>query len=56
MTWKTIADNKVRHIWADPENQSEEITVSPDWYQQNGTPITPETGEDMIYIRTEIEE
>lgn len=56
MTWKTIADSKIRHIWA-PDHLPDgagEITVEPHWYAENGTPVDPETGDDMSYVRTEI--
>ncbi len=49
--WKTIPDNQIRHVWAD-EN-GEEITISPAWYEDNGTPVG-DNGDDMKYIRTEI--
>lgn len=61
--WKTIEDNKIRHVWATPDGKRE-ITVEPSWYQHNGTPVCDYDdqdadgnsfdGEDMIYIRTEI--
>lgn len=50
--WKTVADEKIRHIWVGDDG--EEISVSPDWYADNGTPVDPETGDDMSYVRTEI--
>ena len=50
--WKTIEDAKVRHIWKDVET-GDEVIVSPDWYEDNGTPIG-ESGDDMVYVRTEI--
>lgn len=49
---KIIPDQELHHVWFDKVS-GEEITVTPDWYQQNGTPITAETGEDMEYLRTE---
>lgn len=53
MAWFTIKDTAVRHIW---KGDNDEIAViSPDWYENNGTPIDPETGEDMKYSHTEIE-
>lgn len=56
MIWKTIPDNQVRHIWAPDEAPTGEgeISVDPSWYAENGTPIDPETGNDMNYVRTEI--
>jgi hypothetical protein len=51
--WKTIEDSKVRHVWAN-EDGSGEITVDPTFYQDSGTPIDDETGDDLMYVRTEI--
>lgn len=53
-TWKTIADSKIRHIWANSDGTGE-TAISPDYYQDNGTP-TNDDGDDMIYVRTEIME
>ena len=50
--WKTIDDNKIRHVWVS-EYGEESAVVSPDWYEENGTPID-ESGEDMVYSHTEI--
>lgn len=50
-TWVKIADNQIRHVWNDEEGN--EVYISPDWYQCNGTPMT-EHGEDMEYSHTEI--
>ena len=49
--WQTIPNENIRHVWADSEGN--EVTVSPDWYEDNGTPIG-EDGDDMVYVRTEI--
>jgi hypothetical protein len=51
-TWKIIDDVNICHIWATPDGK-QEISVSPSWYQSNGTPCDDD-GEDMIYVRTEI--
>ena len=56
MTWKTIPDDQIRHIWAPdhlPDGEGE-ISVNPDWYADSGTPVDPETGDDMRHVRTEI--
>lgn len=56
MVWITIKDDKIRHIWAPdsaPDGE-QEITVNPSWYAENGTPVDPESGDDMSYVRTEI--
>lgn len=51
--WTTIPDDKVRHIWC-PADSDAEISVPPSFYSESGTPVDPETGDDMEYIRTEI--
>lgn len=55
--WRKIADNKVLHIWKKENDHTchspKEVTVSPNWYQDNGTPICG-CGEDMVYSHTEI--
>ena len=50
--WTTIADSKVRHVWAN--DAGEEVTVDPSFYADSGTPIDAETGDDLTYVRTEI--
>lgn len=54
--WVTVKDEDIRHIWAPDESPSgqDEISVTPSWYAENGTPVDPETGEDMSYVRTEM--
>lgn len=51
--WKTVSDENVRHVWKDPE-MGTEFTVNPDFYEENGTPVSPETGTDCVYVRTEV--
>lgn len=50
--WVTVLDQHVRHIWKD--SAGNEHAVSPDFYEQNGTPVDGETGDDMEYVRTEL--
>ena len=59
-TWQKVKDKNIRHIWVSEEGCSVEdcggpveITVSPNWYADNGTPCCP-CGEDMVYSHTEI--
>jgi hypothetical protein len=56
--WKKIEDCKVRHIWECQEEDCSEdnmsCDVSPEWYEDNGTPVCG-CGVDMVYVRTEIE-
>lgn len=51
-TWVTVYDSFVRHIWQD--SGGDEHAVSPDFYEENGTPVCPESGDDMTYLRTEV--
>ncbi len=50
---------KVKHFWKSQNDDNcavdnDEVCVSPDWYQDNGTPICPVCGQDYVYDRTEI--
>ena len=51
--WTVIDDTKLRHVWrcADCGVQSE---VEPWWYQNNGTPVCDDCGDDMAYLSTEM--
>ena len=56
--WKKIPDARVQHVWKKAEDDDcgegpETVAVSPDWYEENGTPICF-CGEDMVYSHTEI--
>jgi len=52
--WIKIDDEKIRHIWQCPECDKL-TTVSPHFYEENGTPVCPrvECGCDMVYLSTE---
>ena len=54
-----VADNKVNLYWKCTvdgcECEGQEARVSPDFFQDNGTPICF-AGEDMEYIHTEVEQ
>jgi len=57
--WKEIDDQYVRLLWKKncecPESEATgDTSVSPTFFQDNGTPICGECGEDMVYVRTEI--
>lgn len=52
--WKTIEDNKIRHVWKDKES-GEELVVPPTFYEDAGTPIGEASDDDCVYLRTEIE-
>jgi hypothetical protein len=58
MAWQKIDDYKVNHVWIKHDNDDcgegpEKVDISPDWYQDNGTPIC-QCGCDMVYSHTEI--
>ena len=52
--FRTIADSDIRNVWQDVETQ-ELVYITPDWYEQNGTPQN-EDGQDFTYLYTEIKE
>ena len=61
--WRTIADNRVRHVWRISDNcmadhgteiADEYVYVVPSFYAGSGTPICGDCGIDMEYVRTEI--
>jgi len=57
--YAVIPDNKIVMLWksrkTNPEEDGfgEEAEISPDWYEENGTP-TDSGGEDMEYIETRL--
>jgi hypothetical protein len=56
--WCKVKDIHIRHLWACKDEECKETNcntaeVSPDWYEQNGTPIC-RCGQDMAYVKTEI--
>lgn len=58
--WKKVNDIDVQHVWVkDSEDDCgegpNEVYVSPDWYQENGTPICY-CGLDMVYSHTEVKQ
>lgn len=57
-TWQKIADNDVRHIWKHIRDNDcisiGIVSVHPDWYEENGTPVCVICGQDLEYSHTEI--
>lgn len=51
--FQTVPDESVRHIWRDPESQTE-VGVPPDYYQTNGEPSFGNSGQVCDYLRTEV--
>lgn len=58
--WVKIQDDHVRHVWkkqddddCDEQKKDAEVSVSPDFYEENGTPLCA-CGDDLQYSHTEI--
>lgn len=51
--WTVVPDNNINCIWECAECKSK-AEVTPDWYQNNGTPVCSDCDCDMEYLRTEI--
>lgn len=51
-----VKDTQVKCVWESACDCGETAIVTPDWYEDNGTPICPECGEDMTYSHTEVED
>ena len=53
---KVLKDSEVRCVWQGTDEYGNKYTieVTPDWYEDNGTPID-DGGEDMKYLHTYIE-
>ena len=52
--WKKISDEKVQNHWKCPDC-NEVAIVTPDWYQDYGTPMCSKCEADMEYDFTEIQ-
>lgn len=56
--WVEIADEQVRNVWAcdneDCKAFGHEAHLTPDFYNNNGTPVCDECDCDMTYFRTEV--
>lgn len=55
--WTKINDARVRHVWTQKcECKLEDPVcyIDPDFYENNGTPICEECGDDFKYVRTDI--
>ena len=49
-----IKDDCIFHVWKCNECVTK-VEVTPDFYEENGTPVCEKCGDDMAYCRTEIE-
>ena len=53
---QTIKDEDIYNVWLPKCGCNvDEAVVHPDFYEDNGTPICPECGEDMRYAHTDVE-
>jgi len=54
-----ISTDQVINVWGRPEDGCvdcpDEVHITPDWYQDNGTPQCGVCGEGLQYLYTEIE-
>lgn len=53
MAWVKIEDSKIRHVWVGDSDK--DVYVDPTFYEENGTPVDPDTGDDMNYSHTEVD-
>jgi len=59
MSRRTVRDFQVHNIWMCMNvtcDNEEEVDISPDWYENNGTPVCTECDRDMSYRHTEIDD
>jgi hypothetical protein len=49
-----IKDDCIFHVWKCNECDTK-VEVTPDFYEENGTPVCLDCSDDMTYCRTEIE-
>lgn len=49
MGWRPIKDKLILHRW---QCRCTTVELSPDWYQDNGTPACTNCGDDMFYVET----
>ena len=51
--WSKIKDEDVRTVWKCPEC-GDKASVSPDFFQESGTPVCCNCDKDMDYLHTQI--
>ena len=49
MGWRPIKDELILHRW---QCRCTTVELGPDWYQDNGTPVCANCGDDMFYVET----
>ncbi len=49
-----IKDDCIFHVWKCNECVTK-VEVTPDFYEENGTPVCSDCGNDMMYSHTEVE-
>lgn len=51
--WKLVKEENVLSYW-ECEDCHDKVGITPDWYEQNGTPVCVECDRDMLYGYTEV--
>lgn len=51
--WKTVKDAQTRHTWECEECHTQ-TKVHPTFYEESGTPICGDCGDDMSYLNTQV--
>jgi formylmethanofuran dehydrogenase subunit E len=51
--WALVKDEDVLSYW-ECEDCHDKVGITPDWYEQNGTPVCVECDRDMLYGYTEV--
>jgi len=51
--FKVVKDENVISYW-ECEDCHDKVGITPDWYEQNGTPVCVECDRDMLYGWTEV--
>lgn len=54
MTYRKVPDENIRHNWIDTQGVVHSVT--PDYYENNGTPVDGEADADMAYHNTEVDD
>ncbi len=52
--WAKVADENVRHIWVCTDCKAKtKAIITPNWYENNGTPVCSCCDRDMTYSHTD---
>jgi len=53
--WKKIKDKNIQHYW-ECKDCHKKAVISPDWYENNGTPVCDSCDRDMKYAYTRVKQ